>query len=273
MASSESSAAAPQPSADARLVRQMRCGDPAAGSRFVREHYPGIYRYLLYLTRRPEVAEELTQETFLQAWRSLDTFDESASLRPWLHRIAHREFLQMLRRQRRQPEERRTTSLEEMAESPGSGAAAWTERVELHTLIARLPVEEREAVILHYLEGYGYQEIARILGVPVGRVRHRLSEARCHLQRELGEGDHAYLNEPSIPMQQWGWLPLDQDYALETRLSTGGAGRSASGVRPERPGQTPAARNEANEEEPMERREFLRQAAVGAAGLMLSETD
>ena len=109
--------------------------------------------------------------------------------------------------------------------------------------------------------------------MPVGRVRHRLSEARCRLQRELGEGDLAYLNEPSIPMQQWGWLPLDQIYALETRVSTGGAGRSASGVRTERPGQTPADRNEANEEEPMERREFLRQAAVGAAGLMLTEPE
>jgi hypothetical protein len=59
-------------------------------------------------------------------------------------------------------------------------------------------------------------------------------------------------------MQQWGWLPLDQIYALETRVSTGGAGRSASGVRTERPSQTPDAGNETSEEEPMERREFLR---------------
>src|SRR5260370_540879 len=106
----------------------MRCGDPAAGSRFVREHYPGIYRYLLYLTRRPEVAEDLTQETFLQAWRSRGTFDESASLRPWPQRIAHREFLQLLRWHRRQPEDQRTTSLEHRPGPAGAGASPWARR-------------------------------------------------------------------------------------------------------------------------------------------------
>src|SRR5206468_3023416 len=71
-----------------------------AGRRFVREHYPAIYRYLLYLAGRPDLAEDLTQETFVQAWRALDRFQGRASLRTWLHRIAQREFLQMLRRQR-----------------------------------------------------------------------------------------------------------------------------------------------------------------------------
>jgi RNA polymerase sigma-70 factor (ECF subfamily) len=279
----EPPAAAPASSEDAVLVRQMRSGDTEAGSRFVRQQYPRIYRYLLYLTRRPDVAEDLTQETFLQAWRSLDTFDERASLRPWLHRIAHREFLQSLRRQRRQPAEWMTTALEEIAASPAPGAA-WTDTIELHSLIGRLPVEEREAVILHYLEGYEYQEIARILGVPAGRVRHRLSEARCRLQRELGEGDLPYLNEPSVPMLQWAWLPLDQMHALATRLTWEGVGRevlgvgnSASDPNAQRHhslrGCPPDARGEATKEESMERREFLRQAAVGAAGLMLTEPE
>src|SRR5688572_25827608 len=84
---------------DARLLEQLRQGDPEAGHRFVRDHYPGIYRYLLYLTGRRETAEDLTQETFLQAWRRLETFDGRGPLRPWLHRIAHREFLQSLRSQ------------------------------------------------------------------------------------------------------------------------------------------------------------------------------
>src|SRR5262245_36105706 len=88
------------PGPDARLVRQLRQGDAEAGRQFVREHYPAIYRYLLYLTGRREAAEDLTQETFLQAWRRLETFDDRGPLRPWLHRIARREFLQALRSQR-----------------------------------------------------------------------------------------------------------------------------------------------------------------------------
>src|SRR5437764_13126628 len=85
---------------DGALVQRLRQGDAEAGYRFVHDYYPGIYRHLLYLTGRRETAEDLTQETFLRAWGALDTFDCCASLRPWLHRIAHREFLQALRTRR-----------------------------------------------------------------------------------------------------------------------------------------------------------------------------
>src|SRR5438128_333873 len=183
-----------------------------------------LRRYLLYLTGRPEAAEDLTQETFLQAWRSLDTFAEGAPLRPWLHRIAHREFLQALRARR--PE----APLEAIPEPYEPRAVNLTEAVELRAMLEKLPIEEREIVVLHYLEGYQYSEIGRITGAPVGRVRQRLFEARERLRRELGEGDLIYLNEPLAPMRQWNWLPLDQMHALETRLVRGGVGHWASGV-------------------------------------------
>src|ERR1041384_2491697 len=83
------------------LLERIQAGDLDAGHQFVRDYYPGVYRYLLYLTGSPEAAEDLAQETFLQAWRGLGTFDGRATLRTWLHRIAHREFLQALRRQPR----------------------------------------------------------------------------------------------------------------------------------------------------------------------------
>jgi RNA polymerase sigma-70 factor, ECF subfamily len=238
---------------DGLLLEQLRRGDVEAGRRFIQDHYPGIYRYLVHLTGRRDAAEDLTQETFLQAWRHLDDFEGRSTLRTWLYRIAHREFLQALRRQRDQ------TSLEEMGEVAGR-TADWTEAVELRDVVRKLPVEEGEIVFLHYLEGYTAGEIAQILGASTGRVKHRLIAARQRLQRELGEGDLLYLNEPSVPMRQWSWLPLDQMYALATRLSRAdGADREAPG-----PGTT---------EETMERREFLRQAAVGAAGLMLPEPE
>jgi RNA polymerase sigma-70 factor (ECF subfamily) len=168
-------------SADARLLEQLRRGDVEAGRRFVRDHYPGVYRYLLYLTGQPETADDLTQETFVQAWRSLNSLDDHAHLRPWLHRIAHREFLQALRSRHA------CASLDEIPELPEPRAAAQTSAVELRQVITRLPLEEREVVVLHYLEGYSYDEIAGILGAPVGRVRQRLVEARARLRRELDD--------------------------------------------------------------------------------------
>src|SRR2546426_7286551 len=204
---------APLPAAEARLLARLRQGDPEAGQQLVRDYYPGVYRYLVYLTGRPELAEDLTQETFLQAWRRLDTFEGRAPLRLWLHRIAHREFLQALRSQRPH------TSLEEIAEPSAPPAADWTGSMELRDAIRKLPVEEGEVVVLHYLHGYSCQEIAQIVRAPVTTVKYRLMAARAHLQRELGEGDLVYLNPPSVPMCRWGWLLLDRMRALEARLS------------------------------------------------------
>jgi RNA polymerase sigma-70 factor (ECF subfamily) len=231
------------PETDARLLEQIRSGDAEAGGRLIREHYADIYRYLLYLTGQPEVAEDLTQETLLQAWQHLDTFQGRASLRTWLHRIARREFLEALRRRRTE------ASLEELAEVSAPCGSGWTDVVELRVLLDRLPFPEREVVLLHYLEGYSSSEVARIVDAPAGTVRYRLAQARERLRQELGEDDLAYVNEPLAPMRQWAWLPLEQMYALELRLSLG---REAK-------------------EESMERREFLRQAAGGAVGLVMPE--
>ena len=212
-------------------MAQLRRGDSGAMHRFCGEYYPSVYRYLLWLTGSPETAEDLTQETFVRAWQHLDRFEGRSTLRVWLHRIAHREFLRHLTSQRAQ------ASLEAMAELADRRAAEFVEAIELREVIRKLPVEAAEVAILHYLQGYDCREIAAIIGATVSTVKYRLSVARAHLQRELGEGDLTYLNEQSLPMRQWAWLPLDQMHALETRL-------------------TLDSRSEATMEETMERREF-----------------
>jgi RNA polymerase sigma-70 factor (ECF subfamily) len=234
--------------AEGQFLEQLRRGNADAGHQFVRDYYPGIYRYLLSLTARPDLAEDLTQETFFQAWRHLDQFQGLAPLGAWLYRIARREFLRALRSRRAQ------VSLDVLGGAAGLQSAAWAEAVELRVVLHRLPREEREVLLLHYLEGYTCREIARIVHAPVGTVKQRLLTGRSRLQHELGEGDLAYLNEPSVPMRQWAWLPLDQMRALETRW------RLAGGALPPK-------------ENAMERREFLRHAAVGAAGLMLPQAE
>ena len=241
---------------DWQHVQRLREGDAEAGHVFVQRYYPGVYHYLLHITGRPELAEDLTQETFLQAWRRLDTFAGRAPLRVWLHRIAYREFLQAVRRPHP------VTPLEEVPEVAVPSRADWTEAIVLQEAIRRLSPDQQQVVVLHYLQGYDCQEIGQIIRVPIGTVKYWLSLARTHLQRELGEGDLSYLNEAAVPGtraaggRQWAWLPLDQMHALETRL-----------------GFSDIVPMSARTEETMERREFLRQAAAGAAGLMLSEAE
>lgn len=202
------------PGPDAAFVRQLRQGDRSAGRQLVQEYYPGVYRYLLYLTGDRESAEDLAQETFVQAWRRLETFDGHGTLRAWLHRIAHREFLQAVRSRR--PE----ASLEGIPEPVLAHAGDGAEAVALRTVMGRLPPEQREALVLHYMEGYSYQEIAGITGSPVTTVKYRLSAARAALQRELGEGDLPYLNQaPEAGLRSWSWLPLEALAALEAHLA------------------------------------------------------
>src|SRR5689334_11706592 len=74
-----------RPPEEQDILQQLRAGDAEAGRAFVRDFYPGVYRYLLLMSGRPELAEDLTQETFLQAWRHLDQFAGRSSLRVWLH--------------------------------------------------------------------------------------------------------------------------------------------------------------------------------------------
>jgi RNA polymerase sigma-70 factor (ECF subfamily) len=155
---------------DAGLLRQIRSGDAEAGHRFVREHYSAIYRYLLSLTGKPDLAEDLTQETFLQGWRCLDSFQGRGSLRSWLLRIAHREFLDLLQCRRAE------LGSEELVNVAAPDATAWMHAVELRQVIDRLPLEQREVVLLHYLEGYSSSEIAPIVGAPASTVRRRLSQ-------------------------------------------------------------------------------------------------
>jgi RNA polymerase sigma-70 factor (ECF subfamily) len=229
-------------SADRLLVERLRCGDTDAGYQFFCDFYPGVYRFLFWLTQRTEQAEDLAQETFVRAWRHLDRFDPRWSLRAWLHRIAHREFLRSLRRDA-------PAQLSAVGEVAAPQAAGFTDAVVVRHLLRSLPAEQRELVLLHDLEGYTSDEISRIVGLAARTVRRRLEQARERLRQELGEDDLTYLNEPLAPMRQWAWLPLDQMHALENRFSLRG------------------------EEITMERREFLRQAAAGAVGLAASAPD
>jgi RNA polymerase sigma factor (sigma-70 family) len=124
-------------------VEEILSGSTAASDRFVRDYYPAIYRYLLWLTGRPEAAEDLTQETFVRAWRHLDRFDDRAPLRSWLLCITRREFLRSRRDARPQ------TALEEAPEVADARTAELTEAVELRAVIRKLPIEEGEVVVLH----------------------------------------------------------------------------------------------------------------------------
>lgn len=171
-------------------------------------HLDALYRTALRLSRNPQDAEDLVQETFLNAFRSLDRFEEGTNLRAWLFRILNNAFISQYRRRKRRP----SSSIEDVTEYylydhlVEGGAAPRSENPEQEVLdrigdeavlraLEDLPVEFRQVELLADVEGFSYREIADILNIPIGTVMSRLYRARRRLQkllwqeaRELGYG-------------------------------------------------------------------------------------
>jgi RNA polymerase sigma-70 factor (ECF subfamily) len=158
-----------------------------------------VYRFALRLTggNRSE-ADDLTQETFLRAYRHWATFERGTSARSWLFTIARNAFLRSRERQTRRPETLET-DLDFAVEALGAAetyrdiTAADPERQffdsfiddEIKRAVETLPEEFREAVVLSDIEGLNYAEIADVLGVPLGTVKSRLYRGRRQLERKL----------------------------------------------------------------------------------------
>ncbi|MBN9735414.1 MULTISPECIES: sigma-70 family RNA polymerase sigma factor [unclassified Pseudonocardia] len=159
-------------------------GDQAALSSFVRATQADVHRFLVHLNGRAD-AEDLAQETYLRALRTLPTFEARSSARTWLLSVARRVAVDAVRTAVRRP---RTRDLgEDTAEVieralPRTGAH---EAVLLRALIDDLAADRREAFVLTQVLDLGYAEAAEVCRCPVGTIRSRVARAREDLVRAL----------------------------------------------------------------------------------------
>jgi RNA polymerase sigma-70 factor (ECF subfamily) len=172
--------------------------DPHAFERLTMPHLVEVARFARALTRDAARAEDLVQETYLQALRGWHTFDERADPRRWLFAICHHTFLRTIQREARYVEAPDDDpELESLATAVAhwnaqkSGAAEIVERMDLRSAIDRalaaLPAHYRGVVVLVDVEGQSYEDAALVLGVAVGTIRSRLFRARRLLQDMLFE--------------------------------------------------------------------------------------
>lgn len=165
------------------LVERARSGDTRAFERLYREHAGRVYGLCLRMTREPHLAEDCTQETFINAWRALDKFQTRSSLGTWLHRIAVNVTLG-----KRRKAAAVESPLDDDEEDAGSGWALETpvEVQEIESAIATLPEGARDALVLHALYGYSHGEAAQMLGIAEGTCKAQLHRARRLLRERLG---------------------------------------------------------------------------------------
>lgn len=189
------------PSAEEQFLERLRAGDALAFNRLVEERHGDIYALLYRLTEDPEEARDLTQETFLQAFRHLASFRGDADLRTWLYRIAVNQARNRWRWWKRRRRDR-TVSLDapvsEEIDSPLSAGLAGDEALDperqalarereqvLHAALKSLARPYREVIVLRDIEGLSYEEVATALDLNVGTVKSRLNRGRTELRRRL----------------------------------------------------------------------------------------
>ena len=151
-------------------------------------HLDAAYRFARWLGRSEADAEDVVQEAMLRAWRAFDALREPDA-KAWLLAIVRNCAASLQRREQRRaqvplPEEHDADAAALVAPSgdPESAAAQLEQRRVLRRLLAELPEEQREVLVLRELEELNYREIAAVIGVPIGTVMSRLARARGALK-------------------------------------------------------------------------------------------
>ncbi|MEV8598299.1 sigma-70 family RNA polymerase sigma factor [Streptomyces griseoviridis] len=167
-----------------------RGGDPDAADHFVRALHGDVLRYVAHLSGDPQIAHDLTQDTFARAFGSLHRYEGRASARTWLLSIARRAVADSLRRTAVRPRIADAVDWQTAVErSQPSGLPGFDESVALLDLLESLPDERREAFVLTQVVGLSYEETAGFVGCPVGTVRSRINRARVTLELLLQEAE------------------------------------------------------------------------------------
>ncbi len=170
--------------------------DPQAFRQAAIDELDAVYRMAMHLTRRPDDAADLTQETYLRAFKAQNTFElRDKGIRPWLFKILHNTFYTKLGKQRREPTLVEDLQNESISHELEHASPCWDlasldwEQVDerLKHAIDQLPLYYREALLLWAVEGLKYRQIADILGVALGTVMSRLYRARAILSQQLAE--------------------------------------------------------------------------------------
>lgn len=198
---------------DSVLVAKAKRGDWVAFEQLFWRYHERIYTFIWHFLQNREASEDLTQETFVRAWESLHSLKSNDAFQVWLHQIARRLCLDALRKRAWEKPMSDIATYDDQKVSVGEvetdlefaleGKSSPEEidpeetlfeserKKVVHIAVSKLSQPLREVVVLHYFEGLPVDEIAKVLGVPIGTVLSRLARARKSLRKLLAH----YLDE------------------------------------------------------------------------------
>lgn len=179
-----------EPPDEMDLLVLIQRGDERAFEELYRRYHDRLARFLINLLRRPQMVEEVLDDTMIAVWQKSDSFRQSSKLSTWIFAIAYRKAMKALRKLD-EPVESNKPDLRESDDIPAD-EGIWRRQRDglLLEAIERLSPDHRAVVDLTYFHEMGYREIAEIVGCPIDTVKTRMFHARRHLRR-LTAGDSA----------------------------------------------------------------------------------
>lgn len=172
-------------STDFDLCQRASSGDLVAFELIYQRYHRRTYSLTMRMTNNPSEAEDLTQEVFIQLFRKAGSFRGDSAFSTWLHRLTVNQVLMHFRR--RSVKNERVSDDGEMPEQTVHGTSnpskmPVVDRIALKNAIAQLPNGYRNVFVLHDVEGYEHEEVARMMGISVGTSKSQLHKARLKLR-------------------------------------------------------------------------------------------
>lgn len=170
---------------DEQIVAAVCNGDAAKFALLIERYQNKLFYYVIKYVAESDKAEDIVQESFIKIYTNLRSFDQNKNFSSWAYRITHNNMIDSVRR------DKPTVSIEEndwvsnIADSNvdiGADLELKQTRQEVQAAVCKLPLKYKDVVVLHYFEGYGYEDISDILGIPTSSVGTRLRRGKAKLK-------------------------------------------------------------------------------------------
>jgi len=185
------------------LCKRACRADRNAACELLSMHYKDVYAYLRRLCTNQTDAEDLTQQTFLKVWSSLDSFGGRSKFSTWLYRIAHNTYIDFQRGNVGSHLNRADQWWNECVDTnPGPFASAAERQMawRLYETVDQLDENKKHVVHLHYYQGLSIRETAKVLGIATSTVKYRLREVFKILRIKFGVREAETRQEQTIPI-------------------------------------------------------------------------
>ena len=163
---------------EAQIIDMVRAGEVDAFAEIVEHYQSPIQRYLFRLTGDYQIAQDLAQDTFLQAYKGILKTKADLSLKAWLYRIATNNALQHHRRKRRLSFIPLDGCKKSDIPTTENQASLVGEKMAIQETLSKVPEEQKACLVLHFVEGFKYKEIAETLGISEDAVRKRVARGK-----------------------------------------------------------------------------------------------